>query len=98
MTSTVISSSIPRAHLDLAAHLHVPDGFDDHRPHAAVVISTPGSSVTEQIGADYARRLADRGFVAVTFDPAFQGESGASRAISRTPPSGWPTCAPSSIM
>ena len=60
--STAISSSTPRAHSDLATHLHVPDGFDEHRPHAAVVISTPGSSVTAQIGATYASRLADLGF------------------------------------
>jgi len=42
--STMISSSILWGGIDLAAHLPVPDGFDDHRPHAAVVISTPESS------------------------------------------------------
>ncbi|MDD7965352.1 alpha/beta hydrolase [Actinomycetospora lemnae] len=76
--SSVISSSIPRGGIDLAAHLHVPNGFSDGldgAPLPAVVLATPGSSVKEQIGATYARRLADRDWVAVTFDPAFQGES-----------------------
>ncbi|GAK68599.1 hypothetical protein RRU01S_01_00260 [Agrobacterium rubi TR3 = NBRC 13261] len=40
---------------------------------AAVVIATPGSSVKEQIGANYAKRLTARGFVTLTFDPAYQG-------------------------
>ncbi|MDQ1080260.1 alpha/beta hydrolase [Pseudoroseomonas cervicalis] len=62
--------------IDIAGQLHLPAGFDPARRHAAIVLSTPGSSVKEQIGAVYAARLARRGFVALTFDPAFQGESG----------------------
>ncbi|MCQ8828135.1 alpha/beta hydrolase [Streptomyces malaysiensis] len=42
----------------------------------AVVLSTPGSSVKEQIGANYASRLAARGIAALVFDPAHQGQSG----------------------
>ena len=66
----------------------MPDAFDDHRPHAAVVISTPGSSAKEQIGANYASRLADPRFVAVTFDPALKGESGDEPRDLEDPPSG----------
>jgi len=61
---------------DLAGQLHLPDGFSEDRTYPAVVISTPGSSVKEQIGANYGRRLADRGYVALAFDPGFQGQSG----------------------
>jgi fermentation-respiration switch protein FrsA (DUF1100 family) len=61
---------------DLAGQLHLPDGFHEDRAHPAVVISTPGSSVKEQIGANYGRGLADRGYVALAFDPGFQGQSG----------------------
>ncbi len=71
-----LSMSIPRGPFDLAAHLYVPDEFDETRPHAAVVLSTPGSSVKEQIAANYASRLARRGLVALAFDPAHQGQSG----------------------
>jgi fermentation-respiration switch protein FrsA (DUF1100 family) len=39
---------------------------------------SPGSSVKEQIGAIYTEKLASRGFVARTFDPFYQGESGRS--------------------
>ncbi len=68
--------TIPRGPIELAGRLHLPDDLDPGRRHRAVVVSTPGSSVKEQIGATYASRLAARGIVALTFDPAHQGQSG----------------------
>lgn len=68
--------TIPRGPVDLAADLYLPDGIDDAAPLRAVVLSTPGSSVKEQIGANYASRLAARGIAALAFDPAHQGQSG----------------------
>ncbi|MET7339118.1 alpha/beta hydrolase [Nonomuraea sp. NPDC005650] len=68
--------SIPRGPIELAADLHRPDGVDDVQPLRAVVLSTPGSSAKEQIGANYASRLAARGIAALVFDPAHQGQSG----------------------
>lgn len=62
-------------HIDVVGNLHVPEGFDKTRKYTSVVLATPGSSVKEQIGAFYAQRLAQRGFVALTFDPSYQGES-----------------------
>ena len=67
---------IPRGSFDLAAVLHLPDDGDGAPPRPAVVLSTPGSSVKEQIGANYASRLAARGIAALVFDPGYQGESG----------------------
>jgi len=72
----LVPLSIPRGPFELAGNLYLPDGFDDTQSHAAVVLSTPGSSVKEQIGANYASRLAARGLVALVFDPAHQGQSG----------------------
>lgn len=68
--------TIPRGPFDLASLLHLPDDFDATRSVPAVVLSTPGSSVKEQVGANYASRLAARGIAALVFDPAHQGESG----------------------
>lgn len=65
--------TIPRGPFELAADLHRPD---NDAPPRTVVLSTPGSSVKEQIGANYASRLAARGITALTFDPAHQGRSG----------------------
>jgi uncharacterized protein len=68
--------TIPRGPIELAADLYVPDDIDENATLRAVVLSTPGSSVKEQIGANYASRLADRGIAALAFDPAHQGQSG----------------------
>lgn len=73
---TVRSVSVPRGQLTLAADVHLPADFDGSASYPAVVLSTPGSSVKEQIGANYATRLAARGFVSVVFDSAYQGASG----------------------
>jgi uncharacterized protein len=68
--------TIPRGPIELAGALHLPERFDPAVAHPAVVLSTPGSSVKEQIAANYASRLAGAGFVALAFDPAHQGQSG----------------------
>ncbi|MET0904513.1 MAG: alpha/beta hydrolase [Tardiphaga sp.] len=61
---------------DVVGNLHLPPDFDAAESYAALVLATPGSSVKEQIGAIYASRMAAHGFVALTFDPSHQGESG----------------------
>jgi uncharacterized protein len=55
--------------------LYAPTLYTVGKPGPALVIATPGSSVKEQIGSNYARPLAEEGFIALTFDPLFQGQS-----------------------
>lgn len=76
MTGDVRHTTFKNRTINVAADLHVPATFDKARTYPAIVLSTPGSSVKEQIGRIYAAKLAERDFVALTFDPSYQGESG----------------------
>lgn len=76
MTGHTRDVAIARGGIDLAGRVHLPADFDEGHRHAAIVVATPGSSVKEQIAAVYGSRLAGRGLVVLTFDPAYQGRSG----------------------
>lgn len=82
MTFTKISTTFKNRETTVAGNIYLPPDFDEARTFSALVIATPGSSVKEQIGAIYAERLAKHGFVALTFDASYQGEStGAPRDL-----------------
>jgi uncharacterized protein len=75
-TGSLRHISFSNGPIEIAGNLHLPEKFDETRSYATLVVTTPGSSVKEQIGAVYAERLAARGFLVLTFDPSYQGESG----------------------
>lgn len=57
----------------IVADLYVPDGLSTPAP--ALPILGPMTFVKEQAPTEYARRLAERGYVALAFDPRYHGES-----------------------
>ncbi|MFJ9714071.1 alpha/beta hydrolase [Streptomyces sp. NPDC101234] len=62
--------------ITIAADLYRPKDFDESRQYPAVLIGPPYSGVKEQGPGVYAQNLAKRGFVALAFDPSFNGYSG----------------------
>lgn len=62
--------------IEIAADLYQPKALDKNTAHAGIVIGPPHSAVKEQAPGVYANQLAKRGFVALAFDPSFNGESG----------------------
>ena len=57
----------------LAADLYEPK--DAQAPLAAIAVSGPFGATKEQSSGLYAMRMAERGFVALAFDPSYTGES-----------------------
>lgn len=69
--------------ITIAADLYLPKDFDALQKHAAIIVGAPYGGVKEQGPGIYAQNMAERGFVALTFDPSYNGYSGgAPRHIS----------------
>ena len=66
--------------LTLAADLYEPK--DAEGKLAAIAVSGPFGAVKEQCSGLYAMKMAERGFVALAFDPSYTGESSGSPLLS----------------
>ncbi len=62
--------------ITLAADMYMPENAEGKLP--AVAVSGPFGAVKEQVSGLYAQTMAERGFVAIAFDPSYTGESGGS--------------------
>ena len=62
--------------IELSGDLYAAQDLDDTTSHPALVIGPPYGGFKEQGPGVYANALAQRGFVVLTFDPSFNGESG----------------------
>ena len=60
--------------IELAADMYTPKNAEGKL--AAIAVSGPFGAVKEQTSGLYAQHMAERGFLAIAFDPSFTGESG----------------------
>jgi fermentation-respiration switch protein FrsA (DUF1100 family) len=60
--------------IELAADMYMPKNVEGKLP--AIAVSGPFGAVKEQSSGLYAQHMAERGFLAIAFDPSFTGESG----------------------
>ena len=60
--------------IELAADMYTPKNATGQLP--AIAVSGPFGAVKEQSSGLYAQHMAERGFIAIAFDPSFTGESG----------------------
>ncbi|RKT01804.1 alpha/beta hydrolase [Chryseobacterium defluvii] len=61
--------------ITLSGDLYIPKNHGSE-PLAALAISGPFGAVKEQSSGLYANQMAERGFIALAFDPSYTGESG----------------------
>lgn len=69
--------------VELAGDLYLPADFDQSQRYPALIIGAPYGGVKEQGPGIYANELAQRGYVALAFDPSYNGDSaGTPRRVS----------------
>ena len=61
--------------MKVAGNLFVPTNIDRNAKHAAIIVGHPMGAVKEQSSNLYATKLAERGFVTLSLDLSFWGES-----------------------
>ncbi len=70
--------------LDIVANVYTPANYDPAQKYPAIVLAHPNGGVKEQTTGLYAQRLAERGFITITADAAYQGGSGgAPRSVDK---------------
>lgn len=62
--------------ITLSADVYRSRDFDASQEHPAIIVGAPYGGVKEQGPGIYAQTMAKRGFVALAFDPSFNGYSG----------------------
>lgn len=60
----------------IAANVYTPADYDSFRKYPALIVTHPNGGVKEQVAGNYAQIMAERGYITLAFDAAYQGASG----------------------
>jgi len=61
--------------MDVAGHLFIPKSLDTNKKHSAIIVGHPMGAVKEQSANVYASNMAERGFITLSIDLSYWGES-----------------------
>lgn len=61
--------------ITIGADLYLPKDIDSTKKYSAIIVGPPYGGVKEQGAGIYAQTMAERGFVAIAFDPSYKGDS-----------------------
>lgn len=62
--------------IDIAANVYTPANYDKNKKYPTLVVAHPNGGVKEQVAGLYAQQLAEKGYITITADAAYQGASG----------------------
>jgi len=62
--------------LNIVANVYTPPNYDPKKAYPALVVAHPNGGVKEQVAGLYAQHLAERGYITIAADAAYQGGSG----------------------
>ncbi len=61
--------------LKIAANVYTPADYDAEKKYPALVVAHPNGGVKEQVAGLYSQRMAEKGYICLAFDAAYQGDS-----------------------
>ena len=64
--------------LEISANVYTPADYDPGKKFPAVVVAHPNGGVKEQVAGLYAQRLAEKGYIAIAADAAYQATKGSN--------------------
>lgn len=61
--------------LNIYANVYTPAGYETDKKYPALVVAHPNGGVKEQVAGLYGQRMAEKGYICLVFDAAYQGAS-----------------------
>ncbi len=62
--------------IEISANVYTPANYDPTKKYPAITIAHPNGGIKEQTAGLYAQRMAEKGYITITADAAYQGASG----------------------
>ena len=61
--------------LKISANVYTPANYNPSKSYPALVVAHPNGGVKEQVAGLYSQRMAEKGYICLAFDAAYQGAS-----------------------